>query len=274
MNKLYQLQEILSHYNGALVAFSGGVDSSLLLRVAKDVLQDKVKAVTAVSPIFPHHELEMAKQVAAQIGVDHRIIATDPFKIPEFTANVPQRCYFCKKALFSQLQQMAADLGLEAVLDGTNADDTGDFRPGMRACRELGIQSPLLLAGLGKSDIRRLSAEYSLPTWDLPTYACLATRFPYGNVITPEGVQRVGAGEQFLKSLGFKQFRLRDHGDIARLEVYCDQFPLMLEQRTVIIQKLKELGYTYISLDLEGYRSGSLNDTITVSPRQKNHTSR
>jgi uncharacterized protein len=157
---------------------------------------------------------------------------------------------------------LAASLGREAVLDGTNADDPGDYRPGMKACEELGVVSPLLMAGLNKTEIRQLSASYSLPTWDLPAYACLATRFPYGNEITPEGVKRVGDGEQFLRDLGFKQFRLRDHGQLARLEVYPEQFQLMLDNRQIIIQKLKELGYAYICLDLEGYRSGSLNAAL------------
>lgn len=263
MTKLERLKEILSNIDGILIGFSGGVDSSFLLRVAQECLPpEKILAVTASSPIFPSHEMETAQAFAASLGVRHRVIQAEPFKVPEFTANIPERCYYCKRALFTALKAMAAAEQLEAVIDGTNFSDQGDYRPGMKACRELGIRSPLLEAELTKEEIRKLSADYQLPTWDLPSFACLATRFPYGTPITPEGVQRVEAGETLLRQLGFKQFRLRDHGSIARVEVDPLQFSKLLENRTPIIELFKELGYAYICLDIEGYRSGSLNQMI------------
>lgn len=263
MNKLQRLQAIIAGYGSILVAFSGGVDSSFLLKVASDCLpSDKILAVTVDSPIIPRHELATAQAVAEQLGVKHLLLETNPFEIPEFVANHPRRCYFCKKHLFSKLLELAKQSGLAVVADGTNADDQGDFRPGMEACRELGIKSPLLEAEITKSEIRQFSKEYSLPTWDLPSYACLATRFPYGTELTLAGVNRIEAGEAFLKKLGFGQLRLRDHGALARLEIEPGQFNLALEHREQLVTGLKDLGYEYICLDLQGYHSGSFNRMI------------
>lgn len=265
MTKLERLKKILSSIDGIIIGFSGGVDSSFLLKVAQECLPpEKILAVTASSPIFPGHELKTARAFAADLGVRHRVITADPFAVPEFAANVPERCYYCKRALFTRLKTMAAEEQLEAVVDGTNFSDQGDYRPGMKACRELGIRSPLLEAELTKEEIRRLSADYQLSTWDLPSFACLATRFPYGTPITLEGVRRVEAGETLLRQLGYRQFRLRDHGSIARIEIEPLQFDNLLQHRIAIIQFFKELGYVYVCMDMEGYCSGSLNRMVEI----------
>jgi uncharacterized protein len=262
MSKLERLQKLLNEMNGVLVAFSGGVDSSFLLKVAHDTLGERAVAVTAVSETYPEHELASAKKVAVLVGAKHVIIETSEFEVAEFRNNAPDRCYYCKKELFGKLKELAVELGLAVVVDGANADDTSDFRPGMRACRELGVCSPLQEAGFTKEEIRALSKEMDLPTWDMPSYACLASRFPYGTEITPEGLLRVGKGEEFLHSLGLRQVRLRDHGSIARIEVPLEAFDLVLQHKDEIVKSFKELGYLYVALDLEGYRMGSMNEGL------------
>jgi uncharacterized protein len=264
MDKLERLKQILSDYNSVLIAFSGGVDSSFLLKIASDVLPGRVAAVTAVSETYPAHELETAKKVAILLGAKHLVIETSELTIPEFKDNPPDRCYYCKKELFGKLMQLAETEGFATVVDGTNADDQNDFRPGMRACQELGIRSPLQEAGLTKAEIRAYSKELDLPTWDLPSFACLSSRFPYGETITKEAVVRVGEGEDYLRSLGLKQFRLRHHGSIARVEIWMDQLDLVLANREEIVKQLKALGYQYIALDLEGYRTGSMNEVLNL----------
>lgn len=262
MSKLKILKDILSGSDGILVAFSGGVDSSLLLKTALEVLPDKVIAVTAKSEFFPRHELEEARKMASLLGARQIIIELKPLELPEISANPPERCYWCKKLLFSRLRELAAELSLTTVVDGTNADDSGDYRPGMKACRELGIRSPLLEAGLTKAEIREISAACQLPTWNMPTYACLATRIPYGTRLTAANLAMVEAGESFLKELGLKQCRLRYHGTIARVECNQSDFALIIKERNELVNYLKELGFIFVCLDLEGYQSGSMNKTI------------
>ena len=262
MSKLTALKTILAEMEGILVAFSGGVDSSFLLKVAHELHPEKLVAVTAVSETYPDFELANAKRVAAGIGAKHLIINTNELEQAEFSQNSPERCYYCKKELFSKLKGLATELALAVVIDGANADDVHDYRPGMRACKELGIRSPLKEAGLTKEEIRGYSRELGLPTWDQPAYACLASRFPYGEAITIEGLRRVAAGEAFLRSLGFKQLRLRDYGKLARIEIPLKEFDLLGKYRIEVIAKLKGLGYRYITLDMEGYRSGSMNEVL------------
>ena len=244
-----------------LIAYSGGVDSAFLLKVAHDVLGERVVAATALSPTYPHGEMEEAKETAGALGARHVIVTTDELSDPIFTRNPIDRCYWCKKELFSKLTAVAEKHGLDYVLDGSNRDDTSDFRPGMKAAEEFGVRSPLREAGLGKEDIRRLSKEMGLKTWDKPALACLASRFPYGTEITGERLKVIDAAEAFLRSLGITQVRVRHHNDIARIEVPADEIGRLTreESRQKVIQGLKGLGYRYVTVDLEGYRTGSMN---------------
>ncbi|RJQ30448.1 MAG: ATP-dependent sacrificial sulfur transferase LarE [Peptococcaceae bacterium] len=243
-----------------LVAFSGGVDSTLLLKVAGDVLPGEVLAVTAAGPLYPSAEVVEAGQLADLIGVQHVVVANTALQNPVFQKNPPDRCYHCKKELYASLQKLADRRGLRQVIDGVNADDAGDFRPGLQAGKEMGVRSPLQEAGLSKEEIRRWSACLGLPTADKPASPCLATRFPYGAGITAEKLARVAAAEGFLRRLGFLLVRVRDHGDLARIETPSGQLSLALERAGEISGGLKELGYVYVSLDLQGYRTGSMNE--------------
>jgi len=262
--KLANLKRILSNMGSALIAFSGGVDSTFLLKVAHDVLGEKTVAVTASSETYPVSELEAAKRIARKLGVKHLIIQTEELSKQEFVKNSPQRCYFCKKELFSRLNKIAKEQGLNYVADASNYDDLADFRPGMQAGQELGIRSPLKEAGLTKAEIRSLSHKMNLSTWNKPSLACLASRIPYGTRITREKLQRVNEGERFLRGLGIRQLRIRDHDGIARIEVAQEEMGLFWQENLVrlIIDKLKKLGYTYVTLDLEGYRPGSMNEVL------------
>jgi pyridinium-3,5-biscarboxylic acid mononucleotide sulfurtransferase len=263
------LQAILRAADGVLVAYSGGVDSTLLVRVAQEVLGDKVLAVTARSETYPEQEVEEAILLAREMGVRLREIHTHELEREEFASNPPERCYYCKQELFGTLLEMARDEGLPVVMDGANVDDTGDFRPGARAARELGVRSPLREAGLTKQDIRDLSRELGLPTWDKPSFACLASRFPYGDRITPAELHKVQAAEQVLREQGLRQFRVRNHGDIARIEVEPEQLAVLLQpgRRERIAACFHALGYVYVTLDLDGYRTGSMNAVLTQAER-------
>lgn len=260
--KYEQLKEVLGEMGTALIAFSGGVDSTFLLQVAKEVLGEKILAVNIVSEINPQEEREEAKLLAKELGVKLNIMEAAPLEMEAFITNPPDRCYHCKTALFTQLKEIAAQQGLKWVLDGSNASDLGDYRPGKKALQELEIRSPLLEVGLTKEEIRVLSKEVGLPTWNKPGLACLASRFPYGTRITKEKLGQVEKGERYLRSLGLQQLRVRHHGEIVRLEVLPEDILLLAEKRTEVVGFFKELGFVYIALDLEGYRTGSLNQGV------------
>jgi len=262
--KLENLKKMISEMGHVLIAFSGGVDSTFLLKVCVDVLgRENVIAVTASSPTYQMDETE-AKKIAQFFGVKHVIIHTNEMGNEKFLSNTVERCYFCKKELFSKLKEIAAEHGIKHVLDASNADDSLDYRPGMKAARELGIKSPLLEAGITKEEIRKFSKEMGLPTATKPSQSCLASRFPYGEKITEEKLKMVAEAEKFLKELGFKVVRVRHHGNIARIEVDKNEMVRLMEERIrkKIYERLKEIGYTWVCLDLMGYRSGSMNEAI------------
>ncbi|KPJ62877.1 MAG: potassium ABC transporter ATPase [Planctomycetes bacterium DG_23] len=259
-----RLKEIIKGLESVVVAYSGGVDSTLVLRMCRDVLGEKVLAVTARSETYPSVELEEAKEMAHSLDVEHRVIETEELAVPGFSHNPPDRCYWCKKELFQKLRTLAREQGYKNVVDGANYEDGSDFRPGLRAGQELGVVSPLKEAHFTKAEVRNLSRRLGLSTWDKPSYACLASRFPYGDEITREKLKRVARAEQFLREAGLRQFRVRAHGDVARIEVAKEHLGALLESplRERLIASFKELGFIYIALDLEGYRSGSMNEPL------------
>jgi pyridinium-3,5-biscarboxylic acid mononucleotide sulfurtransferase len=267
--KYDRLKHELAKMGRVLVAFSGGVDSALLLKTARDVLGRNVLAVIATSETYPTREVRAARALARRLAVRTKVIHTEELRNPDFAANAPDRCYHCKRELFSALRGIAEREGLAFVLDGANADDRSDFRPGSRAGRELGVRSPLQKAGLSKTEIRTLSRALGLPTWNKPSLACLASRFPYHTRIEPEGLRRVGRAEEFLRRLGLRQLRVRDHGSVARIEVETGDFAKLLAPRTRVrlTRYFKKLGYTYVTMDLDGYRTGSLNEPLRRRPR-------
>ena len=268
--KLERLRALLRETGGIAVAFSSGVDSTFLLKVAHEELGENVVAVTARSHSFPKRELDEAAAFCAREGVRHEIIDSEELDIPGFVANPPDRCYHCKKALFGKLIAFAQANGLAAVLEGSNMDDDGDYRPGRRAIRELGIRSPLHDAGLTKAEIRVLSKRMGLPTADKPSFACLASRFPYGEHITAAGLERVERAEQWLMDagLGLAQLRVRSHGDMARIEVPPADIPRLATRAEEIAAALKSFGFAYVALDLQGYRTGSLNETLPATKKR------
>ena len=260
--KLFKLKQILSSFERVVVAFSGGVDSSYLLYAAKETLGEKnIVAVIAQSPTYPSSEVEEAIKIADHIGVVPKIINTDEFLDENFVANPKERCYYCKKELFAKLSEMAKEAGIKLVLDGSNHDDLNDIRPGSRAKKEFGVRSPLQEAGLTKKEIRELSKKAGLPNWDKPAMACLASRIPYGTRIDEKKLKMIAGGEEFLRSLGFRQNRVRHHAPIARIEVEKEDLPLIMEKEIMvqIVKKFEDLGYNYVTLDLKGYQMGSMN---------------
>ncbi|HET9888585.1 MAG TPA: ATP-dependent sacrificial sulfur transferase LarE [bacterium] len=267
MTALIRLKNILQECERVIVAFSGGVDSTLVLRAAHDALGDQVLAVTGRSPSVPSWEIEEAIDLARSFGVAHRLLDTEELARPEYVRNAPDRCYHCKTELFERLAALAREENYRWVVDGTNLDDLGDHRPGMRARREQAVRSPLIEAKLTKEDVRACSREYGLPTAEKPAFACLASRFPYGTPVTLEGLKRVEAAEKVVRDLGFRQFRVRHHDDVARLELEPADLTRALDPgvRARIVRGLRDAGYRYVSLDLEGYRSGSLNEVLPAT---------
>jgi len=262
-----RLRSIIAGYGSILVAYSGGVDSSLLLAVAHDVMSRTGGALLAVlgrSPSVPRSEIDDAVALAARIGARLMIVDTDEIEDPRYAANPPDRCYYCKSVLYDKLTPLARSEGIAVVADGANIDDLGDYRPGQQAAGERGIASPLREAGLTKADIRALAKRLNLPTWDKPAAACLASRISYGETITPENLRRVELAEQVIRSMGFRQVRVRTHGDLARIEVAPDRIADLAAEplRTEIYYKLKEVGFIFVAIDAAGYRTGSLNERL------------
>ena len=262
--KLEHLKDSLALLGSAAVAFSGGVDSTFLLYVAHQVLGDNVIAVTASSCSFPERELREAQAFCAQHGIRHIVCKSEELDIDGFRQNPKNRCYLCKHELFEKIWDIAKEQGLAAVAEGSNTDDDGDYRPGLIAVRELGVKSPLREAALNKEEIRALSKEMGLPTWNKQSFACLSSRFVYGETITEEKLAMVDRAEQLLLDLGFHQVRVRIHGTIARIEILPSEFDQVLEEalRSKLYNTLRSLGFTYVTLDLGGYRTGSMNEVL------------
>ncbi len=263
--KMERLKEIIREMDSLLVAFSGGVDSTFLLKVARETLgRGGVVAVTARSPVYPKREYAAARKLAEEIDAQHIFVDSHELDLPEFAANPVNRCYHCKRELFSQLKEIARKWDVSSIAEGSTLDDEKDFRPGMTAIQEMSIRSPLREAGLTKAEIRAQSRKLGLPTWSKPSLACLASRLPYGDPITREAVSQIERAEQFLIRLGFSQVRVRRHGKTARIEIPSEEIESLLDPRTRsrVVKRLKEIGFTYVTLDLQGYRSGSMNEVL------------
>jgi TIGR00268 family protein len=272
-DKLQLLISRLKEYKSAVIAFSGGVDSTFLARIAKDVFGDNLLLITATSSTYPFYELDEAKSLAAMLGIKHKIIVSEEIDIPGYADNPPDRCYYCKSELFGKIKYIASNEGFEVIFDGSNADDLKDFRPGMKAKQEKGVISPLADSGFTKDDIRYFSAELKLPTASKQSYACLASRFPYGEKITKVKLDRLALAEFEVRKLGFSQFRIRSHENLARLEFIPAELDKAWEIKDKLTEICKNSGFTFVTIDLKGYRTGSMNEVLSDSEKRgyENH---
>jgi uncharacterized protein len=267
--RLRELERLVAPYGSALVAFSGGVDSSLALAIcARALPKGNVLAVTSNNETYLPSELDLARGFADSLGVEHLIVNTRELDNPDYARNPANRCYFCKSTLYADLRRIAGERGYACVVDGANADDEGDYRPGRKAAKELEVVSPLSLAGVDKAEVRELAKHLGLPSWDKPALACLSSRFPYGQEITPEKLAQVARAEEFLREQGFRQVRVRHHGEIARLEVGQQEMERAFALREKISAELREAGFLYVALDLSGYESGSLNAALGMKNKR------
>lgn len=266
LDKLNQMRTIMHECGSVLVAYSGGVDSALVMAVAYHELGDKALACIGISPSYPVREMRDAVKLAEALGVPYRLVNTEEYLDPNYAANPNNRCYFCKSELHNQLKSILVTEGWGVVLDGNNASDVGDYRPGMQAARERGVRSPLLEANIAKAEVRALAHHLGLPVWDKPAMACLSSRVPHGTPITPELLRQIEAAEDVLVELGFRQFRVRHHNEIARLELPAEEFPKAIEQHMALVNGVKAAGYRFVTLDLAGFRSGSLNGASAAIP--------